>query len=78
MAKVMVSIPDELLAQIDAEARRQGTTRSGLLQRAARVEVGVRQVSRDEVRAQLDGLSSDWIDPGEDITEAIRRDRRNH
>ena len=27
----MVSLPDELIASIDAEARRLGTTRSGLL-----------------------------------------------
>ena len=27
----MVSLPDELVASIDAEARRLGTTRSGLL-----------------------------------------------
>ncbi|TME38408.1 MAG: ribbon-helix-helix protein, CopG family [Chloroflexi bacterium] len=31
MAKVMISIPDELLARVDAEARRRMTTRSGLL-----------------------------------------------
>ena len=78
MAKVMVSIPDELLARIDAEAKRQGTTRSGLLQQAAMTEIGFRQVSQDEVRAELDELAAQWIDPNEDITEAIRQDRRNH
>jgi metal-responsive CopG/Arc/MetJ family transcriptional regulator len=31
MAKVMVSLPDELLHAVDAEASRRGTTRSGLL-----------------------------------------------
>jgi metal-responsive CopG/Arc/MetJ family transcriptional regulator len=35
MAKVMVSLPDELLHRIDAEARRRATTRSGFLQEAA-------------------------------------------
>lgn len=35
MAKVMVSMPDELLARVDAEAARQGTTRSALLRRFA-------------------------------------------
>lgn len=74
----MVSIPDELLARIDAEAKRQGTTRSGLLQQAAMTEIGFRQVSQDEVRAELDELAAQWIDPNEDITEAIRQDRRNH
>jgi metal-responsive CopG/Arc/MetJ family transcriptional regulator len=31
MAKVMVSMPDELLAEVDAEARRSGTSRSAVL-----------------------------------------------
>jgi len=31
MAKVMISLPDELLASLDAEAGRRGTTRSGLI-----------------------------------------------
>ncbi|HVW46057.1 MAG TPA: ribbon-helix-helix domain-containing protein [Solirubrobacterales bacterium] len=31
MAKVMVSLPDELLAEVDAEANRSGTTRSAVM-----------------------------------------------
>lgn len=31
MAKVMVSLPDDLLGSLDAEAARRSTTRSGLL-----------------------------------------------
>ncbi|MDN5796400.1 MAG: ribbon-helix-helix domain-containing protein [Intrasporangium sp.] len=31
MAKVMVSLPDDLLGALDAEAARRNTTRSGLL-----------------------------------------------
>jgi len=31
VAKVMVSLPDDLLGSLDAEAARRGTTRSGLL-----------------------------------------------
>ena len=31
MAKVMVSLPDDLLGSLDAEAARRHTTRSGLL-----------------------------------------------
>jgi metal-responsive CopG/Arc/MetJ family transcriptional regulator len=31
MAKVMISMPDELLARVDSEAKRRATTRSGLL-----------------------------------------------
>lgn len=38
--KVMVSIPDELLARIDREADDRGTTRSAFLQEAARQALG--------------------------------------
>lgn len=31
MSKVMVSLPDDLLGSLDAEAARRNTTRSGLL-----------------------------------------------
>lgn len=40
MAKVMVSLPDDVLARIDGEARRRGTTRSALLREAALRELG--------------------------------------
>ena len=40
MAKVLISIPDDLLQRIDREAERRGTTRRGLLQEAARHELG--------------------------------------
>jgi len=35
VAKVMVSLPDDLLRAVDAEASRRGTTRSGLLRELA-------------------------------------------
>ena len=38
--KVMVSIPDDLLARIDAGAAERGETRSGFLQEAARMRLG--------------------------------------
>ncbi len=40
MAKVMVSLPDDVLARIDDEAERRGTTRSALLREAALRELG--------------------------------------
>ena len=40
MAKVMISLPDEVLARLDAEARRRGTSRSALLKEAALRELG--------------------------------------
>lgn len=39
MSKVMVSLPDALLAEIDAEASRRSTSRSALLAAAARREL---------------------------------------
>ena len=40
MAKVLISVPDELLARIDGEAASLGSTRSGFLQEAARRQLG--------------------------------------
>jgi metal-responsive CopG/Arc/MetJ family transcriptional regulator len=42
MSKVMISLADELLAQIDAEAKRRSTSRSALLATAARRELARR------------------------------------
>ncbi|HEX6513678.1 MAG TPA: ribbon-helix-helix domain-containing protein [Chloroflexota bacterium] len=39
MAKLMVSLPDELLARIDAEVEKRKTTRSALVAEAARQEL---------------------------------------
>jgi metal-responsive CopG/Arc/MetJ family transcriptional regulator len=40
MAKVLISLSDDLLARIDREARSLGSTRSGFLQEAARRQLG--------------------------------------
>lgn len=40
MAKVMISLPDDLLDRIDREAERRRSSRSALLQEAARRELG--------------------------------------
>jgi hypothetical protein len=62
-AKVMVSIPDELLTRIDREADERGTTRSGFLQEAARRELGWPDSARVDAalnrgRAALAGAGS--------------------
>ena len=53
MAKVMVSMPDDLLERLDRRARERGTTRSGLLQ-----ELTEREVSLEEgkQRRRIDEL----------------------
>lgn len=40
MVKVLISLPDELVAELDAEATARGVSRSRLLQEAAQHELG--------------------------------------
>jgi Ribbon-helix-helix protein, copG family len=75
MAKVMISIPDALLEMLDAEAKRRSTSRSALLQNAARRELGLAQRSRDSLLTDLDELSAAWSNPV-DVVALIRADRR--
>ena len=71
----MISIPDSLLRMLDAEAERRRTSRSALLQNAARRELGLVQRSREALLADLEQLSRDWTGPV-DVVELIRADRR--
>jgi hypothetical protein len=75
MAKVMISMPDDLLGLLDAEAERQRITRSALLQNAARRELGLPSRDRESIWADLDELSKDWNGPV-DVVALIRADRR--
>ena len=52
MAKVLISLPNELLARIDREARSRGDTRSDFLQEAARRALG--WPSKDAIAAALE------------------------
>jgi hypothetical protein len=63
VAKVMISIPDNLLEALDAEARRRGTSRSALLQAGARREVGLLRREPSAVLFDLDELSRTWEGP---------------
>lgn len=74
MADVTVSIATELLAHIDAEARRQNLSRSGLLQKAARREIGPGSGNRNEIIARLEEISKEFQGPFDAAAE-IRRDR---
>ena len=72
MAKVLVSIPDDLLAKIDRTARARGITRSGLIQRLAADHLP------DDDRARhvrLARLLAEPLDRGGDAADAVRRDR---
>lgn len=74
MAKVMISMPDDLLASVDSEAARRKTTRSGLLQDLARREVG--RPSKEELMAKLEEIRS-WSRSDEpfDVVEEIHKMR---
>lgn len=77
MAKVMVSLPDDLLQRIDEEARRRSTTRSALLAAAARRELTRRDpaavalaIARSEERFRNAGPF--------DAAHLVRADRDSH
>ncbi|HST55416.1 MAG TPA: ribbon-helix-helix protein, CopG family [Solirubrobacteraceae bacterium] len=74
MAKVMVSLPDDLLGALDAEAKRRHTSRSALLQTGARRELGLLRRERDDVLSELDQLSHTWKGPL-DSAALIRAER---
>jgi len=74
MAKVMISIPEDLLAQLDLEAERRQTSRSALLQLAAKKEIGLGALDREELIERARALSAYWNGPT-DVTEFIRQDR---
>lgn len=49
----MISFPDELLARLDEHARRNGTTRSGLLRELAQRELSIDSDARRQGIARL-------------------------
>ena len=55
MAKVMISLPDELLARLDAQAAERGSTRSATLRDLAETALGERARLLAERMAALDG-----------------------
>jgi Arc/MetJ-type ribon-helix-helix transcriptional regulator len=84
MTKVMVSLPEELLAAIDREAADTGRTRSGLLQYALRLYLAGKMAEvppgrRPEVRAAMERarriLEGRADVPAADSTELIRAAR---
>jgi hypothetical protein len=77
VAKVMISIPDELLERLDTRAREKSETRSGLLQRLAERELASSEDREDrEIGRMLDSLN---LDLGEvDAAQLVREDRESH
>jgi metal-responsive CopG/Arc/MetJ family transcriptional regulator len=74
MAKVLISIPDDLLVRVDREAARRSTSRSGLLQTAVRRELG--WPDAEEIDAAIDrGRAALASTESFESTEMIRADR---
>lgn len=72
VAKVMVSLPDDLLHEIDAEARRRGTTRSGLLRTFVDEALTRRSSRRAERIAEI---MKEATPHGGNALELLRRER---
>jgi hypothetical protein len=77
VAKVMISIPDRLLERLDARARANRETRSGLLQRLAEREIEAAEGdTREEVERLLAAIGP--IDLDVSAAQLIREDRESH
>jgi len=73
----MISIPDELLARIDARAEATRETRSGFLRRLAERELEtIDRHARDEVERLMDRIGP--LELGGDAARLIREDRESH
>ena len=81
VAKVMISISDDLLERLDAHARANQETRSGFLQRLVERELeSVGDRRRAEARRLLDKVRADFREnePRIDAAQLIREDRESH
>lgn len=72
MAKVMISLPDDLLEQIDSEARRRQTSRSALFQDFARDAFSQRG---ERLARRMRELEGGAIDRGGNVAEQLRQSR---
>lgn len=81
VAKVMISIPDELLKRLDLRAKEAGESRSGFLQRLAEREV---RAAEDRKRSEIKDLLREIaaLEPGDEprvsAAQLIREDRDSH
>lgn len=75
VAKVMISLPDTLLERLDAHARANRETRSGLLRRLAERELSTENTRR---RKEFEAMLGPPVDLGGDAAKLIREDREAH
>jgi metal-responsive CopG/Arc/MetJ family transcriptional regulator len=72
VAKVMISLPDELLARVDAEAERRGTTRSAIMREYAAAALDQRSSQLGAAMRQLDGQA---LGHGGGVAEQLKASR---
>lgn len=75
VAKVMISMPDDLLERLDAQARANRETRSGFLRRLAERELELDDAGR---RKEIEDLLGPPLHMGGDSARLIREDRESH
>ncbi len=71
----MVSLPDDLLRAVDAEASRRGTTRSGLLRELAESAIRSRSLKRAERMAEIESLGGPPKGHGGRVAELVKTTR---
>jgi hypothetical protein len=75
VAKVMISMPDDLLDRLDAQARANRETRSGYLRRLAERDLKFDEARR---RKEIEDLLGPPLRMGGDSARLIREDRESH
>lgn len=78
VAKVMISIPDNLLERLDARARANRETRSGLLRRLVEQDLEADLSRRREEVEELLNKATVRGGMGGDAAKLIREDRESH
>lgn len=75
MAKVMVSLPDDLLRTVDMEAGRRGTTWSGYLRELAEETLRRRSTQRAQGMAKIDTDEGPVTCHGSGIAALVKANR---
>lgn len=75
MAKVMVSLPDDLPSALDAQARGRGTTRSGILRAMAEESLRRGSLVRANRMAEIDAEVVDRRGHGGNVAALVKASR---
>ncbi len=79
MAKVMISVPDDLLGQVDAAAEEAGETRSRFVRDALRARLAAGGATIEGRRAAAARLRSAFVGLGpSDSVADVRAERSGH